>query len=370
MRTRAAARWMICVAGLVALGACGDILHATNWDTLCDVDPNVLECDGVGSGGAGGSGGSGGGGPGEGGAGGSGATGGGPTTYSEACEAYAAAYCPRLAICRPVVYEQVGGPDQCEARLAESCAGSWSGEALGLSMSPDDLIACVEAIDFPGSNCGRVVRISAGQVLVPECRIPGTRPDGEACLDGHQCEGLRCQPGTDTPCGTCATSQDSGGPCATDAECGPGLRCAGMTCAPLLDVGAPCTSSAECFVDLYCTAAGPGGTCQPRVAETAGCDATVACAVDYYCGPSATCEAYGYAPQNQTCGSLGGQAVGCEYGSFCEIAMAGDSSGVCTAQGEPGDACPTGLTIFFGQCRYPSGCWAGMCIVPNKEECG
>jgi hypothetical protein len=349
--------------GIVSLAACGDIFHATNWASRCDGDAPAADCDfgGQGAGAPGATGGSGDGGAGVGGGGGSG---GGAVTFAAVCQSYAAAYCPRLAECRPFLHELVGGTAQCEARLAEACIASWSG--AGLTMTAADLDACIDAIGYGSATCDHVLRASVGQVNVPECRIAGTRVDGQACLDGHQCQGLGCRPSGEGYCGTCFAVSEASGVCAVDVDCEPGLRCAMGSCVPLADTNEACASSVECFVDLACV----GGACQPRSPEGAVCDPmNPTCAVDLYCGAGATCRSYLYAPEQGSCGSLPDGATGCLYGSYCEVTMAGESIGVCTAQGAEGQACPTAPSVFAGPCRYPSGCVDGSCVVAEASTC-
>ena len=357
------------VLGVLA-GACGDILHSTNWDTCADVPEGCpgSSSDGGGeaTGGASGTGGSvAAGGEGAGASG----NGGGSISVAAACTKSATWSCNLLAECAQPIFDNFFGSDDavCISGHVEACEKT--GFAPGANFAPEDLSACVDDLVAYGSgSCADRFRLSSAQVIPDSCREPGTLRSGASCVSLHQCAGGACEIAATAPCGTCADTSGQDGPCDFVLDCEPNLACIGGVCEEPKDVGAACATTAECYVDLVCDA----GTCVARKPLGAACNPAIGDCLNYFwCnGTTQICEAWGSAPLGAECGVLAsGGLARCEPFTTCQLPDPTILKGTCVAIAEVGEPCTFDDGWFGPPCRWPARCIAGTCVVKDAAAC-
>ncbi len=278
-----------------------------------------------------------------------------PAGFTEACDAWAARYCARLATCAPTSVEvDYGDVGRCISRNRPACASALV--APGNGRTPESLLRCARSYD--AASCDDVV---VGRP--PEaCRVPGHLPAGAACGDDAQCAGAasHCRLAGDEVCGTCAPLGEAGSDCDSDRDCASGLVCY-FTCMPPVALGEACDGMTRqcpqtlvCF-DYVCSAsASLGAPCEPRADR---CDHDH----EMFCDPIArACVHYVAVDPGSACGA----GTVCRGGS-CSPEGTGDKS-TCVANAKDGAPCDASLGP---SCTAPARCVAGFCKMPDAAKC-
>jgi hypothetical protein len=237
--------------------------------------------------------------------------------------------------------------------------------------------ACVVESSAPGCNAdtsfwsqaadevnAAAVRCEAYSYKYP----PGSRANGEPCLEGLQCASLWCG-GTGVPgpsgsnlpyaaqCGTCAARLSTGAACNAASDlCETGLSCFNGVCRSTGQQGDPCAHWSDCTFPLVCRST---GTCGDVLYQGAACAQSTDCTTDQGCDPQThVCVPIVYGLPGESCN---GDTLRCEHGSCLT------STGQCPDRLADGTPCdPTDSTKV---CDTYAVCLGGKCQIADPAIC-
>jgi hypothetical protein len=189
--------------------------------------------------------------------------------------------------------------------------------AAGSTATVDGLVGCAQTwASFP---CKDVVR-----GLEPQCAVRGTRPGGEPCAFGSQCESGMCPHGSGQ-CGTCIAPARPGEACDGAQVCDVGYLCDGTCVTPeanyvpdTVATGEACIQHVDCAGSDTCFPGPDGGSiCVARIPLGGSCAGAFGfCEDDAFCYVS-KCRAY--SSLNEACGLMPSSTVSipCAPGLQC-----------------------------------------------------
>jgi len=242
---------------------------------------------------------------------------------TEACIAYAVAFCTRRA--------------ECSGHLANCLAVSLTCPDLtflaGSTRAVADLKACADV--YRQLPCDEIER-----GIEPHCVTPGTRALGEPCGFASQCASLACSSGRET-CGVCVPAAHEGESCGKGEDCAGFLECIGNVCELpgklTQSLGEECSDAAAkyCQAGLSCDKA--TSKCVPYPTLGMSCAGTRNCGGEAYCELAAlTCQAY--PGVGMSCGvDISGDARYCAEPLRCVSPSKG--VGTCMLYPQAGEAC-------------------------------
>jgi hypothetical protein len=274
-------------------------------------------------------------------------------------ERLAAAGCALVQKCAPLLqsfyYSSLSDCERAEAQNAQVELFS-----KGVNTWPDQIDACV--ISTQNATCDDLY-----QQRIAECTGSGTLPNGEACVDGNQCQSGSCNKADNSICGVCGRRAELGESCAT-SSCASGLNCVEDICRRPVDQGQACSSWLECKPPFTCVA----GTCQAPVAAGEPCSSALEC--DFLGGFSCNstlnvCQAIQFAGTGEPCGTVNDRLVMCGGNAKCHKPANGQP-GTCSRVVAEGEACSADAENDGGAtCRRPSVCENGFCRQPAFDSC-
>ncbi|WP_437632150.1 hypothetical protein [Sorangium sp. So ce854] len=204
------------------------------------------------------------------------------------CEALHALPARRKAAC-------CGGAAGFHAAAECARALSFAARANAVTLSPEDVARCVEAMERSLEGCDWVSPLAAPVPPACEAIVRGALPEGARCRSSLECvDGLRCDGAGPTDAGICRPPR-AGGPCGLSvdalaavtrqtrhADAHPECRghCAGRACADDVPLGGRCESHAACGRGRRCV----GGRCSDAPLPPAG-----AACLGGLCAPGARC---------------------------------------------------------------------------------
>jgi hypothetical protein len=272
---------------------------------------------------------------------------------TQACSAYAGAFCARLLACQPAELQtSFGDMATCATRKALACnAGA---TAPGAMVSAAVLMACVG--DLGNAACDLFATRG-----IASCLIKGRRGDGDGCASDWQCGSSFCKRTRGINCGSCTPLGRVNVPCQDSIECGPGLECSGAgACAMPSAVGGACNNATPCKFGTFCS----GAACAAQGEMVgAACMGRESCAGEkgLVCSQN-RCAAIRFAKPGEACGGLGVSV--CEASADCAITGQGNM-GTCTTVVSDGQSCADGKS-----CQTPAECISGLCEIPRGTDTG
>jgi hypothetical protein len=275
---------------------------------------------------------------------------------SQACAAFAAAFCGRLEACTPFALQVAyGDANTCAQRIALACAPDFT--INGTQATPGQTIACADAVQ--AESCDDVL----DNPQPSACNVPGMLDAGVPCGSGAQCESNYCPTLAANVCGACVEHVGANGHCVVDSDCSATLICNVNSCVGPVGLGAACSDTAPCMRSLTCingTCAAPGGAGQP-CAQASDCDTAHGANCN---GQTKKCVQWQVAQAGQPCGIVGGNVVACAASALC---VNGNDAGVgtCHAPAADGTLCGPGIA-----CLPPAVCSStARCTLPNPSVC-
>jgi hypothetical protein len=275
--------------------------------------------------------------------------------FAQACSAYAAAVCNKLAGCEQSrMVADYGDMGTCTSRRTAQCMAA--AVAPGAMLTPPMLDACSTALQ--AANCDAYLYNA-----VAACVLKGRRGDGGGCADSWQCSSGLCKRGRGLNCGSCAPFAAAGTACG-EGDCGPNLECADSgVCATPSAVGGPCGNAQPCRAGGFCR----GNACAAQIEMMgAACMGAASCSGQkgLVCVQQ-QCAAVPFAQAGQACGGQGPASVFCQGSSECTLAgQAQQNMGTCSMVVRDGEGCGDGKS-----CLAPADCISGICQIPRGAEC-
>lgn len=274
---------------------------------------------------------------------------------SEACAAFATAFCAQLSSCTPFALEVAYGDEgTCASRLTLACTPAFG--ATGTQGTPSDMEQCAAAVT--AESCDDFL----DNPQPSACAVPGAAPAGAACGANAQCATTYCKPAAGTVCGTCTAHAGAGGACVVDADCAATLLCNGSTCVGPGQLGAACSTTAPCLRTLTCI----GGKCATPVPLNGACSAPTDCDGSHglYCNSNTkTCQQTQIAMDGQPCGVVGSSLVACSGGASCGNIT--NKQGTCHQPAADNAVCGPDIS-----CLAPAICTTtARCTLPNPSVC-
>lgn len=258
--------------------------------------------------------------------------------------------CQLNASCTPLLSELTTGDEAYCLEHYEAVVQA-SADLPGTALGTAELDACTETLTE--LSC---VEWQTGTF---PCELPGTRQNGEACLNLDQCASMWCDTAPYS-CGACSDPPGEGDPCDGYWGCPPPMACSEGTCTPLGATGQACDDSSPCYslsdtcLDGVCVRRDRelGETCGPEQGEPY-CIVTgppfLACDTD-----TGVCMEAEIAAAGEACPAFGW----CGGRSSCV-------EGTCEPGPEEGDPCDE-----TAGCRWPAECSDGVCKGPSTPyEC-
>lgn len=280
-------------------------------------------------------------------------------TPQEACGAFAAATCRKIASCYSASLRSTYGDEvTCAARVVLGCVPRL--QLSGTSDTPAQVLACAAALG--ATSCDDYYGNRQPAPCQPQA---GALPLQAPCGDSNQCQSTFCE-GAAGGCGRCARRAQQGEPC-QEGGCAAGTLChrylsQGMpvtTCqapAPLRGacVSAPCEFSWNCF----------GGTCIRPESLGGACDGLCDWRRGRECDASRGCIFIHWSTPGMECGrAVTGNSIVCQGNGWCDITRP-NPKGVCKAGPADGASCSGALS-----CLSPARCVAGRCALPDLMSC-
>jgi hypothetical protein len=278
---------------------------------------------------------------------------------SQACQAYATAFCGRLESCTPFYLQAAyGDTATCVQRMAKGCMPALV--ANGSKVTPALMVGCATAVE--SQTCDEALDNQQPSA----CDVPGTLPMWAACGVGSQCQTGYCNM-TSGLCGSCVPRVGASAKCIVDADCSATLVCHMGTCVGPGIAGAPCGTASPCMRTLTCI----GAKCVAPVPVGGPCSAPTDCdgAHGAFCNPQTkTCAQTQMAADGYPCGFVatdgGVIAVACAGGESCgRVNLRGQ--GTCHPTAADGAVCGPDIA-----CLAPAVCSpTARCTLPNPAFC-
>ncbi|WP_437732287.1 hypothetical protein [Sorangium sp. So ce1335] len=246
------------------------------------------------------------------------------------CEALHALPARRKAAC-------CGGAAGFHAAAECARALSSAARAKAVTLAPEDVARCVEAMERSLEGCDWVAPIAAPVPPACEGIVRGALPEGARCRSSLECvDGLRCDGAGPTDAGICRVPRATG-PCGLSvdalaavtrqtrhADAHPECRghCAGRACADDVPLGGRCEAHAACGRGRRCI----DGRCSDAPLPPAG-----AACLGGLCAPGARCA-------DGRCAALKAEGEACTRDGECRAACVrpggraaapGGAAGVC-----------------------------------------
>jgi hypothetical protein len=278
---------------------------------------------------------------------------------SQACQAYAQAFCGRLESCTPFLLQAAyGDAATCAQRIGKGCLPALT--ANGSQVTPTLMVGCAAAIE--NQTCDEALDNQQPSA----CDVPGILPMWAPCGVSSQCLTGYCNM-TSGLCGSCTPRVGATARCIVDADCAASLVCHVGTCVGPGIPGAPCGPTSPCMRTLACIA----GKCAQPIPIGGPCSAPTDCDGTHggYCNPQTkTCAQTELAANGYPCGLVatdgGTIAVACTGGESCgRVNLKGQ--GTCHATAADGAPCGPDIA-----CLAPAVCSAtARCTLPNPAFC-
>lgn len=301
------------------------------------------------------------------------------TPKRDACRAYFRAFCEKQGACRGWTAKELA-----ECYPDPPCPDAFFSD--GSNQTVETVKACTAAVSR--QSCDDYLN---HQPL--DCAaIPGKRAEGEACIEGTQCQSSRCD-NAPTYCGVCArilepfaACGEAGTACPSPQYCNTQAG-ACVEAAPIEPFVAPkrgkpgdeCFGPLECDVGAYCqSTTPPQSVCAASPGLGQACAETPlhACGAQSYCDETTRlCSELPGA--SEPCAKDGSQML-CADGLYC--ALEGPASGTCLPIPGVGDACSGNLfRLIQANCAAglvcscaDKGCTSSKCVefALEGEACG
>jgi hypothetical protein len=278
-------------------------------------------------------------------------------SVDQVCTDFANKVCERFNTCWSFVVSIVwGSQSACASRVKLECLdGAAAPDSTPVTSAAAS--ACLQVI--PSITCEDLIY----RKFPAACDFKGTRPNGQVCGSGDQCQSGYCSTGPNI-CGTCAPLAAAGSACREDEDCQPGLTCEANRCVVPGAGGTGCSQNQPCKIGFYCR----GGSCAAQATEPgAACTDAQSCSFPHglFCNPAVrVCQRIKVAQAGEACGFVNNELIACGANGTCNTPSPQALQGVCGAAAADGTACsPT------KECIDPARCVNGLCRLPNARSC-